>query len=299
MAAARTSAAGEVVLMAWEVAVIGPRMPIVRVRGHIVLGTQGWNYPAWVGPFYPAGTRPADFLRLYARAFRSVEVDSTFYAVPPESTVLGWAERVDDGFQFALKLPRSISHERGLVNCGDLVAEFVDRVRLLGSKLGPILIQLGPEFGPDRMAALEGFLPLLPSDLRFAVEFRDRGWIGVTLRRLLSAHNVAVALVEGRWIPRGEVLELAERPTADFAYVRFMGPDRRIEDYSRVQVDRTAVLAGWAGPLAALAARVTAVHTYVNNHFEGHSPDSVRRLQGLLGERPFDPRQLAEQRELF
>lgn len=270
-----------------------------RMGGRIIPGTQGWNYPAWVGPFYPPATRPADFLPLYARAFRTVEVDSTFYAVPPESTVRGWAARVDDDFRFALKLPQVITHERGFEDCADVLAEFLDRVRLLGGRLGPVLIQCGPDLGPGRLAQLRGFLPLLPRDLRFAIEFRAPGWVRPPVLSLLAEHNVALALVEGRWIPRVEVLDLSRRPTADFGYVRFMGPDRRIEDYSRVQVDRTGVLAEWAGPLAALAARVTAVHVYVNNHFEGHSPDSVRRLQGLLGARPFDPRQLAEQRELF
>ena len=75
--------------------------------GRIRLGTQGWNYDAWVGPFYPEGTRPGEFLRTYARAFDTVEVDSTFYAVPAAKTVKGWAERTPDGFTFALKMNTS------------------------------------------------------------------------------------------------------------------------------------------------------------------------------------------------
>ena len=78
------------------------------------LGTQGWNYDAWVGPFYPPGTRPAEYLTVYARAFETVEVDSTFYAIPPIKTVRGWYDRTPPGFTFALKLPQEITHERRL-----------------------------------------------------------------------------------------------------------------------------------------------------------------------------------------
>ena len=269
------------------------------MAGAIQLGTQGWNYDAWVGPFYPDGTRPADYLTVYARAFETVEVDSTFYAIPPEKTVRGWAGRVPDRFTFALKLPREITHERRLAGCRDLVAQFADRVRLLGAKLGPVLIQLGPDFGPDQRTALERFLPELPADLRFAIEFRRPGWLGPDLLESLRAHHVALALTDGPHVERDRMIALAAHPTADFGYVRWMGPDRRIEDYSRVVVDRQQELGMWSVGLAALAARVTAVHGYFNNHFQGHSPASARAMQALLGQRPVEPAALADQTELF
>ena len=265
----------------------------------IMVGTQGWNYTAWAGPFYPQRTKPADFLALYSRAFSTVEVDSTFYAIPPEGTLRGWADRVPDRFVFALKMPQEITHERRLVDCGDMLAEFTGRIRLLGPKLGPVLIQLGPDFGPEHRPALERFLPLLPGDLRFAIEFRRYTWLTKPILRLLREHGVALAFVEGRWVKRERMLRLTEHPTADFAYVRWMGPDRAIEDYSRVQVDRSAELSEWARALTALAARVTAVYGYFNNHFQGHSPQSARSMQQLLGQRSVEPRQLADQTELF
>lgn len=263
------------------------------------LGTQGWNYDAWVGPFYPPGTKAADYLGLYARAFDTVEVDSTFYAIPPARTVRGWAERTPDGFTFALKLPQQITHEQRLRACDDLVAVFADRARALGPKLGPILIQLGPDFGPSELPALAAFLPSLPRDLRFAIEFRQKGWITDAVLALLAEHRVAIALSDGRWIPRRTVLALAERPTADFGYVRWMGPDRAIVDYSRIQVDRAKALAQWHTALTAMRERLDAVFGYVNNHFSGHSPQTVRDLQHLLGLRAVDPRQLGDQLALF
>jgi len=206
----------------------------------LLLGTQGWNYSAWVGPFYPTGTRPADFLTTYARAFPTVEVDSTFYAVPPERTVIGWRERTPSGFTFALKLPQEITHERRLQDAEDVTELFLERARLLGDKLGPILIQFGPDFGVSNMPALARYLPTLPRDIRFAVELRQRQWITDELLELLTAHGVALTLSDGRWIPRDTLFELAERPTADCTYVRWMGPDRSIEGFSRTQVDRSS-----------------------------------------------------------
>ena len=265
----------------------------------IRIGTQGWNYDAWVGPFYPVGTRPADFLSVYARAFDTVEVDSTFYAVPPATTVRGWAQRTPGDFRFALKLPQEITHERRLRDVEDVAELFFERARELGEKLGPVLIQLGPDFGPVELPALSRFLPTLPRDIAFAIEFRQRGWIHEGVLALLAEHHVALALTDARWIPRKQMLSLAERPTADFVYVRWMGPDREIVDYSRIQVDRERELELWATVIWPLAERGYHVYGYVNNHFAGHSPASARELQRLLRQSPVDPSTLGEQMTLF
>ena len=265
----------------------------------IRLGTQGWNYDAWVGPLYPEGTRPADYLSVYSRAFQTVEVDSTFYAIPPARTVRSWSERTPEDFIFALKLPQEITHERRLRDCDDLTSQFYERARELGPKLGPILMQLGPDFAPSELPALANFLPRIPPDISMAIEFRQRGWIHDGIIALLAEHNVALTLVDGRWIPRKQMQTLAARPTADFAYVRWMGPNREIVDYSRIQYDRSRELESWAAVLEALASRTSVVYGYVNNHFAGHSPASVRELQMLLGQKPVMPDALGEQLSLF
>jgi uncharacterized protein YecE (DUF72 family) len=269
------------------------------MAGSIRIGTQGWNYDAWVGPFYPDGTRPTDYLAVYARAFDTVEVDSTFYAIPSAKTVRGWAERTPERFSFALKLPQEITHERRLRDSEDATALFFERARELGAKLGPILIQLGPDFAPTELPALAEFLPLLPSGVRAAIEFRQRGWIDDGMLALLREHGVALALSDGRWIPRKLMMSLAARPTADFLYVRWMGANRDLVDYSRIQVDRTRELELWAALLWAAAERGIDVYGYVNNHFAGHSPATARELQRLLHQTPVDPEQLGEQMTLF
>lgn len=268
----------------------------------IRIGTQGWNYAEWQDVFYPLATRPADFLEVYARAFGTVEVDSTFYAIPPVTTVRGWAERTPAEFVFAPKLPREITHERRLHRARDVLNEFLDRVRELDAKLGPILVQMGPDFGPAEMPALADFLAGLPPDLRFTVELRRREWTErPNLPELLAhlrEHRVALCLSDGRWNPRERLLELAAQPTAPFHYVRWMGPDRALSDHSRVQTERGAELDAWAAALRAVPAE-TDVWGYTSNFYEGHAPATARGVQWRLGQTPTDPAEIAEQTSLF
>lgn len=269
------------------------------VTARIRLGAQGWNYDAWTGPFYPEGTRSADYLPFYARAYDTVEVDSTFYAVPAAQTVRGWASRVPKGFTFALKMPQQVTHELRLRACEDIVALYADRVRELGGALGPTLIQFAADFGPSELPALAGFVPTLPRDMRFAVEFRDKRWITDDVLALLAEYEIALALTDARWIPRRTMLRLAAAPTTDFAYIRWLGPDRNFVDYSRVQADRTKEVDSWVSVLPSLTERVHTVFGYVNNHFAGHSPATLRMLQQKLGLAVVEPSALAEQLSLL
>jgi len=268
----------------------------------ILIGTQGWNYAAWVGPFYPPGTRASEFLTAYTRAFRAVEVDSTFYAIPDARAVRAWAERTPPEFTFALKMPKEVTHERRLRDADDLVRDFLGRARQLGPKLGPILLQMAPDFAPDELPAVEQFVTSLPRDLRFALELRQSRWMRSDVRphllEVLARHGIALALSDGRWIRRETMLELAERATADFLYVRWMGPDREITDYSRVQFDRSEEIRAWSEVLKR-AALSKDIFGFFNNHFAGHSPASAREMQRLLGQQPVDPETLRRQRSLF
>jgi len=269
----------------------------------IQVGTQGWNYDGWVGPFYPRGTRAADYLELYARAFETVEIDSTFYAIPSENSIKSWRSRVPEGFSFSLKLPQEITHHHRLQDeSGEILARFCDRVRGLGEKLAVVLIQLPPDFSPRSLAALENFLPLLPPDLCFAAEFRDRAWlgeeVGERLLDLLSAHRVALTLADSKWLPRELMFRLVDRPTAPFAYVRWLGP-RELTDYSRVQINRDRELAAWAKGFAVLRQQVTKIYGYFNNHFQGHSPASCNQFKRLIGQPVVEPGDLVTQPSLF
>lgn len=270
-------------------------------EGVVQLGTQGWSYRDWVGPFYPPGTRNSEMLEVYARGFGTVEVDSTAYGIPSDPTVQHWSEQVGDGFEFSLKVPQEVTHERRLRDAQRVLRKFLDRVRPLGRRLGPLLVQLSPGFRPtgETRGTLAQFLTELPSDVRWAVEFRHPGWLGPETTELLAQHRVALALVDGRWMRRAMMPELALEPTADFAYVRWLGAERRPADFSAPQLERTAELDFWADLLRKLRARVEAVYGYVSNQYQGHAPHTARELQARLGIETVEPEALREQRELF
>jgi len=223
-------------------------------------------------------------------------------AIPDAKTVRAWSEKTPAGFTFALKMPKEVTHERRLRDADVVVREFLDRARELGPKLGPILLQMGPDFSPDELPAVEQFVPTLPGDLRFALEVRQSRWMGrgvlPRLLDLLAQHGIALALSDGRWIPRERMLELVERPTADFLYVRWMGPDREITDYSHVQFDRSEEIRAWAEVLKR-AANTKEIYGFFNNHFAGHSPANAREMQRLMGQQPVEPESLRTQRSLF
>jgi uncharacterized protein YecE (DUF72 family) len=162
-----------------------------------------------------------------------------------------------------------------------------------------VLLQFAPDFGPTELPALAAFLPLLPRDVRIAAEFRHRGWIHDGVLALLAEHNVALVLTDARFVPRRTTLALAERPTADFAYVRWLGPDRDLVDHSRVQVDRSRDLEIWADAVRELAAGTREVYVFISNFFAGHAPASARMLQERLGQSPVSPEHLGDQLLLF
>lgn len=259
-----------------------------------------------MGPFYPRGAKAADFFDLYARVFDTVEVDSTFYAIPSEATIGAWRRRAPQGFVYALKLPQEITHLQRLCDCEEPLERFCERARGLEEKLGVVLIQLPPDFSPRSWGALESFIPLLPSGMRFAVEFRDDSWLGEELSErtlgLLSSHGVALALVDSKWIPREVSIRLVERMTApsaaDFSYVRWMGP-RALTEFSRLQINRDREMAEWAAAFEMLRGGVGAIYGYFNNHYQGHSPGSANLFKRLIGQAVVDPESLVEQPSLF
>src|SRR5215210_7253808 len=266
-------------------------------RPRVRVGCQGWNYDDWVTPpasarpvFYPRGTRAEHMLETYALAFDTVEVDSTFYAAPTDSTYDAWARRVPEGFTFALKLPRQITHEESLrgERAAEALAEFCRGARRLKEKLAAVLVQLPPQFEATRenLRALSEFLPLLPTDIRFAVELRDPFWFEEELLVPLSLQrNVSLALVEGPWTTRERVWR-AFAPlldSTDFAYVRWMG-ERDLTRFDEVQRPRDANLERWAAAVERLRERGREVFAYFSNFYEGHAPASANKLKRLLGE---------------
>jgi uncharacterized protein YecE (DUF72 family) len=247
----------------------------------VYLGTSGWSYTDWIGPLYPPGTPATRYLAVYATVFRSVEIDSTFYRVPTATAVEAWRRRTPDDFVFAAKVPRTITHDRPLLDAPAELLGFAEVMRLLGPKCGPLLLQFPPAFvaDPEAWEGFEQLLPLLPSDQRFAVEVRHRSWLQEPFFALLRRHNVALVQLDLPWMPR------TIPSTADWAYLRWLGDRQSIQsDFSWVRWERDEELAWWADQM-----RDMTVFGYANNHYQGYSPATLQRLQALLGFEPEMP----------
>ncbi len=257
---------------------------------HWFIGTMGFSYKQWVGPFYPAGLKSRQFLGYYAERFNALEMDSTFYATPRQSTVQRWTAVTPPSFTICPKLPRQITHEHRLIDARTLLFEFLDQMRRLGPRLGPVLIQLPPDFSTAEFAALQAFLPLLPSDLRFAVEFRHRSWAQPSTAEYLQNHNICLAAADYIHMPK----QITR--TTDFLYLRFIGPHGQFRTKDREIVDKTPVLENWRRQIQPLLTEVTAVFAFFNNDFAGFSPETCNTFKRIVGIEPGEIRPLQQGR---
>jgi len=240
-------------------------------RGRILIGTSGWHYPHWVGPVYPEGARPDSFLVRYARRFRSVEINTTFYGLPAPATLAHWRDATPPGFVFACKASRLITHRHKLAHAAEATARFLDAIALLGAKRGPVLFQLPPRWraDADRLAT---FLAALPAGSRYAFEFRDRSWFTPAVYARLARHGAALCLYDlAGW--RSPV-----RVTAPFVYLRLHGPGAA---YRGRYDGRT--LSGWARRIAAWRRQGRDVYCYFDNDEGGHAAADAARLSAMLG----------------
>jgi uncharacterized protein YecE (DUF72 family) len=235
-----------------------------------------------VGPFYPTGTPAAGFLEAYATQLRTVELDSTFYAVPSERTVDGWRRRTPAGFVFAAKFPQAITHVKMLADCRPETEAFLSAMRLLGDRLGPLLLQMPPEYHARMLPRLRDYLAALPTGLRYALEVRHPSWLLEPVRSellaLLRSHGLAICLVQHAYMPRLDEI------TAPYTYIRWLGRRQDIpdDDFGHIRIVRDAQLDSWSEQVRRYLARSVTVFGYFNNHYQGHSPASVRAFQARL-----------------
>jgi len=239
-------------------------------KGLIHIGTSGWHYDHWRGPFYPEDLAKKEFLAFYRQQFHTVEINNSFYQLPSEKTLAEWRDSVPVEFIFAVKGSRYITHMKKLKDPRQSVPPLLERIQVLGDRLGPILFQLPPRwhFNEER---LQAFLESLPSDYRYALELRDPSWLNKEAYRLLSKYGAAFCIYEfaGRLSPK-EV-------TADFVYIRLHGPG----DAYQGRYDRQT-LAGWAGAISAWTAQGLTVFAYFDNDEAGYAAQNARELQEML-----------------
>ena len=278
---------------------------IKNPKSKIHIGCQGWNYDDWTTRagggtvFYPRGTRSGEMLKLYAEIFDTIEVDSTFYAIPPQATFAGWFEKTPENFTFSLKLPQEITHTKFLrQESFPALAEFCEKARELKEKLAVVLIQMPPQFEGNKQnaLALREFFAQLPADIKFAIEFRHRDWLIEWTFEELEKNKVALCLTEGSWIPRDFVFQAIKNLKNDFAYVRFMG-ERDLLHFDKIYRNEDAVLQLWKEEIEKIEAEE--IYIYFSNFFEGHAPASVNKLKNLFGQEMIDPAALENQASLF
>jgi uncharacterized protein YecE (DUF72 family) len=235
------------------------------------IGCSGWIYKDWKGPFYPPEVKDRDRLAYYATCFDTAEINASFYRLPSEAMVEGWATRTPEGFCLAWKVSRFITHNKKLRNCDDSVRLVFGRMAPLGARQGPALIQLPPQLHCDT-ARLADFLALLPEGVRCTVEFRHPSWYAGPVFQLLADHDVALCLSDHHSAPSPcEV-------TADFVYLRGHGPGGRY--VGRYPAEE---LARWAGAIEGWRAQGRDVYAYFDNDVKSAAPFDALDLKRRTG----------------
>lgn len=245
------------------------------------VGTCGWSYPDWVGPFYRRGTSSGQMLERYASVFDTVEVNSTFYATPPRDRVEAWARHTPDGFTFSLKAPEALTHEARLELTPDAwqaIDAYGHAIQPLGLKLDTILLQLPPSLTKaEGLPRLEALLAEEPFPAPLALEARHPSWDDPEVYAMLADHQVTWAWSENQhWTTPAET-------TTERAYLRFIG-DRRIDRFDRLRRDPEPAMRRWLTRLEARHDELTSARVYANNHFAGFGPATVNAFLRLAGQ---------------
>ncbi len=234
------------------------------------IGTSGWVYPHWREVFYPQKLAQPKWLEFYTRHFSTVELNNSFYHLPTEKAFSNWYDTSPEGFCYAVKVSRFITHIKRLKDVAEPIETFLKRARHLRQKLGPLLYQLPPNMHRND-ERLESFLSLLPKGLRHVIEFRHESWLDEGVFDILRRHNIGFCVFDMPGLPCPLLA------TADFAYVRFHGSSGL---YSSCYSDEE--LEGWARRISGLAKDLEAVYIYFNNDAEGFAIKNAQTLAKYL-----------------
>lgn len=234
------------------------------------IGTSGWHYKAWAGPFYPGDLPDRDYLEYYARHFHTVEINNSFYQLPKKESLKAWKDTVPPDFIFAVKASRYITHMKKLKDAEKSLSPLLKRIEALGDRLGPVLFQLPPRWRFN-LERFYDFLEILPADFRYAFEFRDTSWQDPRAYEAMKMMGVAFCMYDlnGYQSPK-EI-------TADFVYIRLHGPDGAYKgEYD------TPTLSGWAGAVSAWLRQGMEIFCYFDNDEAGYAARNALKLQDMV-----------------
>ena len=237
----------------------------------IRVGTSGWHYAHWKGNFYPKRCTPAEMFRIYREHFDTVEINNTFYQLPPHSTFETWRKSVPPGFLYAIKGSRFLTHMKKLKEPEEPIERLFDRIRLLGNRLGPVLFQLPPRWksNPER---LDAFLAALPRRRRYAIELRDQSWLNDEIYAILRRRKAAFCIYDFAGFQSPLVL------TANFSYIRLHGPT--VHKYQGSYDDAT--LDFWTEWIRKQAKTLDAIYVYFDNDQAGYAAVNAIELKRRL-----------------
>jgi uncharacterized protein YecE (DUF72 family) len=240
------------------------------------LGTIGWSYNFWKGTFYPNKEIPKNYLKYYSTQFNSVEVDSTFYRIPSRLTVANWKLQTTENFLFSLKFPQMITHVKMLKKCEYETDVFLDRIRLLGDKLGVLLLQFPPNFGVEHLPDLEAYLEKLPKEIRFAVEVRNRSLLDQTFYSVLETNRVALVWVDNL------LMSGISKITSSFLYFRWEGNRKKVNGtLGKIEIDRIGDLEVEAERIQLFLSKMD-IFGYFGKYYSGYPPSDVINIQKFL-----------------
>jgi uncharacterized protein YecE (DUF72 family) len=241
-----------------------------KYRKKIHIGTSGWHYDHWQGPFYPESIPKEEFLAYYCERFHTVEINNTFYQMPEKKTLSNWKETVPQDFIFSVKASRYITHMKKLKDPSQPVNKFLNRVDTIKDRLGPILFQLPPRWhcNPERLI---NFLDKLPSGYRYTFEFRDPTWFKEEIYDILRDNNAAFCMYDfnGRLSPK--II------TSDFIYIRLHGPDGKYSGQYSEQA-----LAEWVGAFSQWLKKGEEIFCYFDNDEKGYAVQNAIELRKML-----------------
>ncbi len=240
------------------------------MAGACRIGTSGWVYPHWRGSFYPENLPQRLWLDYYTARFDTVELNNSFYRLPSAAAFEVWRKRAPEGFTFAVKASRFLTHMKKLKDPEGPLRLFFDRAGLLGGSLGPVLYQLPPRWRVN-LPRFERFVAALPRSRQHAIEFREPGWVIDEVLRLMERCGVALCIHD---LGSGPV---PCRVTAPFVYVRFHGGPGHGGRYGKRELE------GWARTITQWQAGGLDVHAYFNNDVGGHAVANALELRSFIG----------------
>jgi uncharacterized protein YecE (DUF72 family) len=240
----------------------------------LYIGTSGWSYKHWSEIFYPKDIKPDKYLEFYITKFTCVELNSSFYNLPLNTTVTGWMNRTPDTFKFCPKLSRFITHQMQLVNIEGALQKYFDVFEGMKERLGPVLIQLPPGLSYDKSLIIN-FFDIIKEKYRhyrFAVEARNKSWINDSFLDLLSQHGIAFVIADS-----GNRFPYYETVTAGFVYLRFHGPEQLYaSDYSENDLKLYAEkIINWLD-------EDKEVWVFFNNDYHGYAIKNAGRLREII-----------------